>query len=189
MMQIDYPAREYDRSLVARIARRDRCALAALYDRYRASLFTYCCCLMPEPESAEELLQDTLVGVWQGAGGYTGQAPVWAWVRGIARRQAHNARRRSRPPCADGEVLEMLESTDPGPEEVTLDRAGCTEIAEAITTLSPIHQEILRMIFVQGLSYSELAGALGIPDGTVKSRLSLARRALRAALSGREEPR
>jgi RNA polymerase sigma factor (sigma-70 family) len=189
MMQIDYPAREDDRRLVARIAGRDRCALEALYDRYRVSLFTYCCCLMPEAESAEELLQDTLVGVWQGAGRYTGQAPVWAWVRGIARRQAHNARRRTHPAHADGEVLEMLESTDPGPEEVTLDRAGCTEIAEAITTLSPNHQEILRLVFVHGLTYSELAGALDIPDGTVKSRLSLARRALRAALRRGEEPR
>jgi RNA polymerase sigma-70 factor (ECF subfamily) len=175
-----------DRALLARIARQDRCALEELYNRYRIALFTYCCSWMPEPESAEELLQDTLVGIWQGAGSYAGEAPVWAWMRGIVRRQAQNTRRRWRLTYADGEDLELLESTDPGPEAETLDRAGCAEIARAITTLSPPHQEILRQIFVCGRSYTEVAGELDIPVGTVKSRLSLARQALRAALDGRD---
>jgi RNA polymerase sigma factor (sigma-70 family) len=189
MQQFDHPPGVDDRTLVARIAEQDRCALEELYDRYRTSLFNYCCCWMPEPESAEELLQDTLVGVWQNAGGYAGQATVWAWMRGIVRRQAHNTRRRWHLTYADGEVLEMLESTDPGPEAETLDRAGCAEIARAITTLSPLHQEILRQIFVHGRSYSEVAGELEVPVGTVKSRLNLARQALRTALDGREQPR
>jgi RNA polymerase sigma factor (sigma-70 family) len=178
-----------DRALLARIARQDRCALEELYNRHRISLFTYCCSWMPEPESAEELLQDALVGVWQGASGYTGEAPVWAWMRGIVRRQAHNTRRRWRLTYADGEVLEMLESTDPGPEAETIDRAGCAEIARAITTLSPLHQEILRQIFLHGRSYSEVAGDLDIPIGTVKSRLNHARQALRVALDGRDKAR
>ncbi len=189
MHQFDQPPQVDDRTLVARIAARDRSALEELYDRYRVSLFNYCCSWMPERESAEELLQDTLVGVWQSAGGYAGQATVWAWMRGIARRQAHNTRRRWHLTYADEEILEMLEATEPGPEAETLDRAGCLEIAHAITTLSPHHQEILRQIFVHGRSYSEVAGALDIPVGTVKSRLSLARQALRAALAGKEQPR
>jgi RNA polymerase sigma-70 factor (ECF subfamily) len=189
MQQWDEPPREDDRMLLARIAEQDRYALEALYDRYRVSLFRYCCWLMPERDSAEELLQETLIAVWQSAGGYAGRASAWAWILGIARRQAHNTRRRSRLTFADGEVPEMLESPDPGPEEAVLDRAGCAEIVRAIETLSPNHQEVLRLTFVHGLSYGGLAETLGIPIGTIKSRLSLARRQLRAALNERESPR
>ena len=135
------------------------------------------------------MLQDTLVGVWQSAASYGGQATVLAWMRGIARRQAHNVRRRLQLPSAGEEALEVLESVAPGPEEVSIDRAGCDEIARAIATLSPLHQEILRLVFVGGLSYVELTHTLGVPEGTVKSRLSLARRALRAALDETEKPR
>src|SRR5215217_7360021 len=188
MHQWDEAPREDDRTLLARIAGKDRCALEALYDRYRVSLFRYCCWLMPERESAEELLQETLIAVWQSAGGYAGRATARAWILGIARRQAHNTRRRSRLTFADGEVPEMVESPDPGPEEAVLDRAGCAEIARAIETLSPLHQEVLRLTFVHELSYGGLAETLGIPIGTVKSRLNLARRELRAALNERETP-
>ncbi|MEA2523282.1 MAG: hypothetical protein QOF73_509 [Thermomicrobiales bacterium] len=189
MHQLDESPRDDDRSLVARIADGDRCALETLYGRHRLSLFSYCCWLMADRESAEELLQDTLVAVWQNAGRYAGQASVRAWLLGIARRQAHNARRRDRMAVAEGEVLEMMDAPEPGPEEATLDRAGCAEIAQAITMLSPLHQEILRLTFVHELSYAGLADTLGVPVGTVKSRLSLARRELRAALDGRETPR
>jgi RNA polymerase sigma factor (sigma-70 family) len=189
MHQYDDSPREHDRSLVAQISLGDQSALETLYHRYRGSLFDYCCLLMPERESAEELLQDTLVAVWKSAGGYAGHAEVKAWLLGIARRQAHNAWRRVRLTFADGEVLEMLETPEPGPEEAALDRAGCAEIARAIALLSPLHQEILRLTFVHDLSYVGLAETLGVPIGTVKSRLNHARRDLRAALAGGETPR
>jgi RNA polymerase sigma-70 factor (ECF subfamily) len=186
MHQFDDLAREDDRSLVGRIAVGNRDALETLYERCRGPLFDYCCWLMPERESAEELLQDTLVAVWKGAGGYAGQAEVKAWLFGIARRQARDARRRGRLAFVEGEVLEMLETPEPGPEAAALDRAGCAEIAQAIALLSPLHQEILRLTFVHDLSYDGLAETLGVPIGTVKSRLNHARRALRAALDGGE---
>jgi RNA polymerase sigma-70 factor (ECF subfamily) len=189
MHQFDDPPGEDDRSLVARIAMGDRWALETLYERCRGPLFAYCCWLMPERESAEELLQDTLVAVWQSAGRYAGKAGVWAWLLGIARRRARDARRRGRLTFADGEDLEMLESPEPGPEAAALDRAGCAEIAQAIALLSPLHQEILWLTFVHDLSYDGLAETLGVPIGTVKSRLSHAKRELRAALGGGETSR
>lgn len=188
MHQFDDPPGEDERVLVARIALGDRWALETLYERCRGPLFAYCCWLMPERESAEEVLQDTLVAVWQSAGSYAGHAGVWAWLLGIARRQAHNARRRGRLAFAEGEDLEMLETPEPGPEEEALDRAGCAAIAQAIALLSPPHKEILRLTFVHDLSYAGLAETLGVPIGTVKSRLSHARRELRAVLGGGERP-
>jgi RNA polymerase sigma-70 factor, ECF subfamily len=178
------PWEDDDRLIVARIAAGDRCALETLYARHRQSLFGYCRALTSDWETAEEVLQDTLLAVWRGAGGYAGRSSVRGWLFGIARRQAHDARRRGCLPLADGEVLEMLPADDPGPEETALGRAGCAEIARAIGTLSPVHQEVLSLTFDQGLSYGELAEILGVPIGTVKSRLSLARRALRVALDG-----
>ncbi len=189
MHQLKEPPEEDDRSLVARIAVEDWHALELLYDRHRVSLFAYCCWLIADRESAEELLQDTLIAVWQGAGRYAGRASVRAWLLGIARRQAHNARRHGRLTMANGGIPEMMEASEPGPEEATLDLAGCAEIAQAIETLSPLHQEILRLTFVHDLSYMDLAATLGVPLGTVKSRLSLARRELRAALHQKETQR
>ena len=181
------PQQASDAQVIGRIASGDRNALAELHARYQRPLFRYLCQLTPDRGLAEEILQDTLVAAWRGAAGYEGRASVHAWLLGIARRQAHNSLRRRGLAVADPESLDDLVDSGPAPEDRLVARAGREELARAISTLAPIHREILALSFVQGLSYGEIARVLDVPEGTVKSRLSNAKRALRAAVTSRRE--
>jgi RNA polymerase sigma-70 factor (ECF subfamily) len=171
-----------DAELLARIAARDRGALADLYARHQRPLFRYLCQLTPDHGLAEEILQDTLVGAWQGAARFEGRSSVRTWLFAIARRQAHDALRRRGLPFADEGALDALEDPDPGPEAHALGQADAEALARATALLPVIHREVLALNFVNGLSYDEIAAVVGVPVGTVRSRLSNAKRALRQLL-------
>jgi RNA polymerase sigma factor (sigma-70 family) len=172
----------HERSVIDRIAAGDRQALAELYARYERPLLAYLRMLTSDPSLAEELLQDTLLAAWTGAHGYRGQASVQGWLFGIARRRAHDALRRRSLRLVEGDELATVASSDPDPEDAALIAAERDELTAAIARLAPIHREVLILTFVHELSYLDLAEALGIPIGTVKSRLSNAKQALRARL-------
>jgi RNA polymerase sigma-70 factor (ECF subfamily) len=171
-----------ERRVIDRIAAGDRQALAELYARFERPLLAYLRLLTSDPGLAEELLQDTLLAAWTGARGYKGQASVQGWLFGIARRRAHDALRRRALRLVESDELAMTASSEPDPEDAALAAAEREALAAAIARLAPIHREILVLTFVHELSYLDLAEALGIPLGTVKSRLSNAKLALRTRL-------
>ena len=168
-----------DSALIERIASKDRRAVAELYARHQRRLFRYLCHLTSDHGLAEEILQDTIVAVWQGAAGFEGRSAVRTWLFAIARRQAHNVLRRRGQPLPDEDALYALEDSDPGPEERALRQSDAEQLKRAISRLTVIHREVLVLNFVDGLRYDEIATVLGVPEGTVKSRLSNAKRALR----------
>jgi len=173
--------------LLERIAKGDREAFTELYDRYHLLLFRYLLQLTPDHGLAEELLQDTLVAVWKSAHTFQGRSRVPTWLFGVARRQAHNSLRRRDIPLADAESLDTLPAADLVPEASLLATAQQEDLLAAIQRLAPVLREVLHRIFVQELSYQESATVLGVPVGTVKSRLNHARQALRAALRDEKE--
>jgi RNA polymerase sigma factor (sigma-70 family) len=175
-----------DEHTIARIAAGDRQALTQLYLRHRQALFSYLLQLTPDYGLAEDLLQDTLVAVWKSARSFEGRSSVRTWLIGIARRQAHNTLRQRGLPLADLSELDEIPATDLEPEDAALASAARDELSEALRQLLPIHREVLALIFVHQLSYQETAQVLGVPMGTVKSRLSHAKRALRTLLRSAE---
>jgi RNA polymerase sigma-70 factor (ECF subfamily) len=171
-----------DRELVARIGQGDRDALAELSRRHQSSLFFYLLRLVGDPEVAEEVLQDSLVAAWQGAIRFEGRSKVLTWLVGIARRQAHNTLRRRGLPLVDLAEVESLPSLASGPEDQAVANAEREQLAAAMRRLVPAHREVLVLTFVHSLSYREMAEVVGVPEGTIKSRLSNAKRALRVLL-------
>src|SRR5579859_2532839 len=187
---IPQPANALDeRQMTRRIAAGDREALDELYTRYQRVLFNYLLQLTPDYGLAEEILQDTLVAVWKSAHRFEGRSSLQTWLIGIARRQAHNTLRQRKLPLADESEMEGLAATEPEPEAFALASIARDELAEALRQLAPLHREVLALVFVYELSYSETSTILEVPVGTVKSRICNARRALRAALDAREEAR
>jgi len=176
-----------DIQLIRRIARGDRQALSELYTRYQRPLFSYLLQLTPDYGLAEELLQDTLVAIWKSARSFEERSSVLTWLIGIARRQAHNTLRQRKLPLADMSELEYMPAPELEPEEFALASVARDELTLAFRQLALIHREVLLLIFVQEFSYQEAATVLEVPIGTVKSRLSNARRALRALLDARED--
>jgi len=180
------PTRD-DQSLVASIAAGDREALAELYARYQQSLYSYLLQLTPDHGLAEEMLQDTLVAAWKSARSFEGRSTVLTWLIGIARRQAHNTLRQHKLPLADEAELACVASSEPEPEAFALNNLARDELVAAFRQLPALHREVLTLALVQELSYEETATILGVPIGTVKSRLSNAKRMVRALLMTKEE--
>ena len=175
-----------DRQLLKRIAGGDRQALSELYTCYQRLLFNYLLQLTPDYGLAEELLQDTLVAIWKSASSFGGRSSVQTWLIGVARRQAHNTLRQRKISLVNESEVEELAAVGPEPEDFTLASTARDELVEAFKQLGPVHREVLVLILVQELSYEETAAALNVPVGTVKSRLSNAKRLLRALLVTRE---
>ena len=176
-------------ALLERIAQQDRQALADLYLCYRTSLFQYLLQFTSDRGLAEELLQDTFMAVWKGASSFQSRSRVRAWLFGIARRRACKKLRYPDPPLADVTDLELRANDDAEPESVLSRKLACDDLVAAMNQLAPTHREVLLLIFEYQLSYQEIADVLQAPIGTVKSRLSNAKRALRALLAGEEEAR
>jgi RNA polymerase sigma-70 factor (ECF subfamily) len=172
-----------DLRLVAQVARGDERALDALYERYRPRLRVY---LWPrlggDPGLVEEALQDTFLAVWENAARFRGEAKVATWVFQIAHNVATQAHRRGarRPQQAPLLAAEPQTASvrDPYAEGVITRLA----VHDALGKLSEKHREIVDLFFRQGFVAEEIALILDIPAGTVRSRLSYARKALRQEL-------
>lgn len=175
-----------DAELLGRVADGDRDALAGLYDRHRSALSVFLVRMVGDRALAEEALQDTLLAVWRGADGFEGRSSVRTWLYGIARRQAYTRLRRRGPQLVTLDPDAALADPAPTPEQVAVARADLAQLMALIGLLAPVHREALLLFFVDDLSYAEMAQVLEVPVGTVKSRLSNARRALAGLLGDTE---
>lgn len=180
-------ASDADLMTVERIASGDRQALAELYARYRVPLFHYALQFTSDRGLAEEVLQDVFVAVWRGASRFERRSRVPAWLFGITRRRAWKALRRDAPETLDIEEAQTIAAPGPGPEQAALDNATYEELAAAIAKLAPVHREVLLLSYVHELTYQEIAEVLRVPIGTVKSRISNAKRTARALVAAGEE--
>jgi RNA polymerase sigma factor (sigma-70 family) len=176
-------AQEADALVLARVADGDASALTELYERYARPLFAFLYRLAGDRGTAEEILQDTLLAVWRSAGTYRSRSTVSTWLFGVARRQAHN-RLRGLPPPFPAEPPDGAEVVDvlPGPEELAV---GGDRVQAALARLPLAQREVVVLAFLNDLGHREIAEVLGIPVGTVKSRLHHARTTLRGCLDDR----
>jgi RNA polymerase sigma-70 factor (ECF subfamily) len=167
-----------DLALLSRIATGDQEAIEELYRRHSRVLLGQLQFMVDQPALAEEVLQDTMLAVWKGARTFRGGSRVRTWLLGIARRQARDRMRRQRPvPMADSDLAQWP-SPNLGPEAIAVERAEGRRIVAALSTLTPVHREVLGLVFGADLSLAEVAQVLEAPLGTVKSRLHAARTAL-----------
>ena len=125
----------------------------------------------------EEAIQDTFVTVWRTAGAYRNEGEVGAWIWGIAIRKLIDRRRGSRLPRF--ERPNVVESA----EEAVLAGIGYGELGEAMDRLSPELMAVVQARILDGLSTREAARLLGIPTGTVKTRLMKAKQIMREQLA------
>ena len=178
-----------DGQLLRRIGQGDEDAMAAFYREHGRVVLAQVLLVTGERVLAEEIVQDTMLAIWRGAGSFRGESSVRSWVIAIARRQTRDRLRGRRLRVVDDAFLADQPSSGPGPEVMALDRAELAEVTGAIRELAPPHREVLGLVFGSGLSLPEVAGVLEIPVGTVKSRLAAARTALSRILSKKGQNR
>ena len=179
-MDGDGGVQDPDRDLLDAIAGGEAAALTELYDRHGRALYGFLRRMTSDDLTAEELVQDTLLGVWRGAAGFEGRSSVRTWLYVIARRLAYRRMGRRALQLVELEAAGPLVDPGPTPEVAALASAQRDEIVALLDQLSLVHREALVLFFIDDLSHAEMAEVLGVPLGTVKSRLSNARRALAA---------
>jgi len=168
-----------DQELIASVGGGDATALRTLYDRHAPWLTIRLTRRCADPAIVEEVLQDTFLAVWRGAARYRGQGEVAAWIWGIAIRRLIDRMRKQR---AASRVLGRPD-LEPSAEELVLLGIEHGDLASAMDRLSPELRAVIQATALDGLSTREAAHLLGIPRGTVKTRLMRARRELREALA------
>ncbi|MGD6752247.1 RNA polymerase sigma factor [Streptomyces sp. BH105] len=172
-----------DAALLRAVAQGDADALAALYDRHAGWLHARLSRRCADPESVREVLQDTFLAVWRSAAAHRGgEVGGWLWTI-AARRLVDTQRVQAR--AARVEPKEAV-ATAPSAEDDVLTGLQYGDVGTALDRISPELRAVLRATVVDGMTTREAARALGIPEGTVKTRALRARRELRAALAALE---
>ncbi len=164
-------------------------ALAMLVRRYERELFGYLRRYLNDETLAEDVFQNTFLQVFLKRRQYEPGRPVKPWLYAIATNQAIDAlRRKNRHPTLSleqvgegdpdaGEIpgwLGSLEANEPGPLEMLLAQERCDRVKASVERLPDLLKSVLLLAYYQGLKYREIAEILGIPVGTVKSRLHAA---------------
>jgi len=160
---------------------KDRATRAAAFDELFATLreqvFAVCLHVTGNAADADDALQETFLAVHEGLSTFRGECRLSTWVHRIAIRSAIRVRARRRP-AAD------VHAVDPparGPDQVLVGELG-ERLAAAMERLSAEHRVVISLFAVDGLSHAQIAEILGVPEGTVWSRLHAARKRLGAEL-------
>ena len=171
-----------DADLVAAIAHGDRVALRQLYVRHQPWLTLRLRHRCADSDVVAEAVQDTFVAVWRGAGRWNGAGEPAAWIWGIAiRRLIGVLRHRSRWSPVSGRVSDAATLTTA--EDLVLFGVAHGDLAGAIDRLPIELRAVVQATVLDGLTTREAASLLGIPAGTVKTRMMRARIQLRGALT------
>jgi len=180
----DPPLRSAADALILAIAAHgDRDAFADLFEQFAPRLKGYLIRLGASAEHAEELAQEALVAVWRKAALFDpARASAATWIFRIARNLRLDALRRER--SAQAFWPDLSEGPEPPqtPEAAALARQRDEGLRRAFAGLTPDQVQVLRLSFFQDCPHGQIAETLGLPLGTVKSRIRLALQRLRAAL-------
>jgi RNA polymerase sigma-70 factor (ECF subfamily) len=171
-----------DRELAVRFPAADDAVLREVYERFGGAVYTVALSILGDPARAADVVQSTFVNAWQAAGRFNPDQELAPWLYTIARRQAIDAyrrERRSRPvgdELADHRPDPLLASTE---ADVSLETTWeAWQVRVALDQLPAEEREVVKLSWFEGLAHPEIAAALGIPVGTVKSRSHRAHRRL-----------
>jgi RNA polymerase sigma-70 factor, ECF subfamily len=172
-----------DAELVSAMAELDEGALQQLYERHAAWMAARLRRRCSDSEIVADVLQDAFVAAWRGARRFRGDGEVAAWLWGIAIRRLVSRLRRRAPALSLGPALLDRDVVDISAEESVLLTIEYSDLGNALARISPELRVVLQVTVLDGLTTREAASLLGIPEGTVKTRLVRARASLREELA------
>ncbi len=167
-----------DEVLIARIAGGDRLAMQVLFARHHVRVYRFVLRLVRNEATAEDLISDVFLDVWRQAGKFEGRSAVSTWLLSIARFKALSALRRRPVEELDEETAEQIEDQTDDPETALAKKDKGAVLQKCLTALSAEHREVIDLVYYHEKSVEEVAGIVGIPEATVKTRMFYARKKL-----------
>lgn len=148
----------------------DEQAYSYLYDHYSKALFSIILQIIPQQEIAEDVLQEVFVKIWQNIQSYdASKGRLYTWMLNIARNQSID-RTRSKDFNNRGKTIELSENVYSGKEgtEIKIDDVG---LQKTLSNLPEESRKLLELAYFEGYTQEEIAKIMGIPLGTVKTRI------------------
>jgi RNA polymerase sigma-70 factor, ECF subfamily len=178
------PGHRFMADLLQRVAERsDVDAFKQLYQAYGPRVKSYMMRQGANPDTAEELAQETLLTVWRKAALYAGdKGSATTWIFTIARNLRIDRLRKEVPWQELPEGRDEEASSDTPPDESVSERERQVRVQAALAELPADQHEVVSLSYLEGLSHSEIAERLGLPLGTVKSRMRLAYQKIRESV-------
>jgi len=188
---------EAERVALTQARRGDPEAFALLVDNYSPRLFNVCFNYLANRQDAEDCVQETLIKAYRGLAEYSGRSSFYTWVYRIAINTCLDFRRKNKrnPSLSLDEAIETEDSLvyqqvpdrQPLPDELAETAEMTRLVRQEIASLPDYLKDIIILRDLEGLSYLELSEILHLSEGTVKSRLSRARRQLMERIKKREQ--
>jgi len=171
-----------EQELVALLNQQDNDAFNYLYDHYSGALFTIVNQIVPDKDTASDVLQEVFVNIWKKIDSYdVAKGRLFTWMLNIARNAAIDKVRSKgyrdnqlNQPMAESESSGMAMSTNPMVNDVGLKKV--------LTTLNEEYRKLIDLSYFQGFTHEEIAKMMGIPLGTVKTRIRSAISQLRTLI-------
>lgn len=169
----------------------DVTAFEALYRAYNDRIYNFARRATGSADDAADVTQDTFVRAWNALTKLRDEDTFGVWLHRIALNRSRDAiKRRARcaevstdcPPSEHDEPIQ-IESGEPGPEETFISTEVRNAVRQAVDSLNDEHRLVVTLHHIEGLDVESVASILGVPRGTVMSRLSRARETLRRKLS------
>lgn len=189
--------KDVDADLVARVQKGDKRAFDLLVLKYQRRIMRLLARMVRDVDEIEDLAQETFIKAYRAINQFRGDSAFYTWLYRIAINTGRNwqARQYRRPQIVsayeneDGETFDHLENlTDIStPDSVLFSKQVAQTIRETLRTLPTELRTALELREVEGLSYAEIAQAMGCPIGTVRSRIFRAREAVTNALRALRE--
>jgi len=175
-----------DQELIEQIRHdRDQHAMAALYDRYSRPVYSLAFHMLRDPRGAEDVVQDVFLGFWQRPFTYIDERGAFGpWILRVTRNRSIDLirkRARERSPGSDEAAAlfeERIVDPEPEPGEQVWTQAVAHQVRAAMQQLNDAQRQVIELAYFAGMTQSEMADHLGIPLGTIKTRVRTALRRL-----------
>jgi RNA polymerase sigma-70 factor (ECF subfamily) len=167
-----------DEVLIARIANGDRLAMQVLFARHHVRVYRFVLRLVRNEATAEDLISDVFLDIWRQAGKFESRSQVSTWMLSIARFKALSVLRKRPEEELDEQTAERIEDQSDDPETALAKKDKGALLRQCLTALSAEHREIVDLVYYHEKSVEEVAGIVGIPEATVKTRMFYARKKL-----------
>lgn len=171
---------------IARAKKGDAEAFSALVETYETSVYRLALRMCGNAHDAEEVTQEAFLAAWKGLPAFRGESKFSSWLYQLTSNAAIDFLRREKRHRGATPIEEEIDLAAPGTPQQAAEEAELREaLQQALDALTPEHRQIFLLRQMQQMSYEEIGRLLGLESGTVKSRLSRAKKQLRQILTQR----
>ena len=173
-----------DEELISSIAQSDQKAMESFYHRFSSCVYQFAFKVLANPSDANEVMNEVMMEVWKKAHTFNGKSKVRTWLLSITHNKAVDTVRKKSKHDSNDDIDSAYDIASECNLELAQQGAEHTShIKYCMNTLKNAHRQVVYLTFFEGLSYSDIAGIVDAPAGTIKTRMMHAKNQLMACLS------